>query len=455
MKGGSTPIPVAAGPAFRGTAGDRRGPAVAVLDTGIGEQPRSDGWLAGLVRPDNVDPLDAIPRDGELDPGAGHGTFAAGIVQQVAPSADVRAHRVMDSAGIGSEVQVACAMLRAAAEGATVINLSLGTQSVDDAPPVALGAALELLAEHHPDVLVVAAAGNGGDRRPCWPAAFPDVVAVAGLTPDLTPAGWSDRGEWVTCSTVGEGVVSTYVEGRHPGAGAALSTVSQPTVFGTDAWASWTGRRSRRRRWRAPWPSAAPPSRGQLRGRRSRRCWPVAARRRTSGRRCRSCRGPDVMTRSALEDIAGTGRDRRAVEHQLADWAATRSDPERRRSRLALLQRRRYGRRDLLQFDVVPQGSEAEALVVRGELLLRSTELVSTFVEGRKRGADGAERTWSGADTWACWTGTSFAAPQVTGAVAAACENPLLSPRQAFAALIAGAESVPGFGACPRFITGV
>lgn len=227
------PVPAPPGPASYGGGG---GPVVAVLDTGIAARPRADGWLAGVAGRDNIDPLDAISPAGELDQGAGHGTFAAGVVAQLAPSADIRAYRVLDSAGIGSELDVACAMLRAAADGAAVLNLSLGTRSVDDKPPVAVAAALELLAERHPEVLVVAAAGDDGDTRPCWPAAFPDVVAVAGLDPDLAPGEWSNRGEWVTCSTLGEGVVSPYVTGRHPADG------PRPAAeFGPDAWAGWTG----------------------------------------------------------------------------------------------------------------------------------------------------------------------------------------------------------------------
>lgn len=238
IKGCTGPTPIADGPGFPSTSvhSDGTCPTVAVLDTGISSQSRSDGWLQGLVTPDNVDRLDAIPHNGELDPGAGHGTFAAGIVQQVAPDAEVRAYRVMDSAGVGGEVQVACALLKAAADGADIINLSLGTQSVHDRPPVALEAALELMAERYPDVLVVAAAGNDGETRPCWPAAFPDVVSVAGLASDLAPTEWSNQGDWVTCAAVGEGIVSTYVEGRRRGADGDV-----PAVFGADAWASWTG----------------------------------------------------------------------------------------------------------------------------------------------------------------------------------------------------------------------
>ncbi len=212
--------------------------AVAVIDTGIADQRRSDGWLRSVARSDNVDLLDDLPtQDGFLDAGAGHGTFAAGIVQQVAPGADLRVYKAIDSDGIGSEVGVACAMLRAVSDGAQILNLSLGVQTVDDLPPLAIAAALELINERtQGEVVVIAAAGNDGNRRPSWPAAFRGVVSVAGLTADLTPSDWSNRGFWVTCSTVGEGVLSTYPQGTE-----SSDIDPQPDSFPADAWAVWTG----------------------------------------------------------------------------------------------------------------------------------------------------------------------------------------------------------------------
>jgi len=212
--------------------------AVAVIDTGITDQRRSDGWLSGVVRGDNIDLLDDLPtRDGLLDFGAGHGTYAAGVVQQVAPAADLRVYKAVDSDGIGSEVDVACAMVRAVSEGAKILNLSLGVQTIDDQPPVAIAAALDMINERTKgEVLVIAAAGNDGNRRPCWPAAFRSVVSVAGLTADLAPTQWSNRGHWITCSTVGEGLLSPYVEGQE-----SHELDPQPDTFPEDAWATWTG----------------------------------------------------------------------------------------------------------------------------------------------------------------------------------------------------------------------
>jgi subtilisin family serine protease len=217
---------------------------IAVIDTGIAAEIRADGWLAEVPRDGNIDPLDVFPLpngDGFLDFAAGHGTFVAGLVREVAPGAEIAVYRAVDSDGIGSEVTVACAMIRAVIEdGAQIVNLSLGCQTQDNVPPIAIQAALEIISEwareNDRDVLIVAAAGNSGDSTPSWPAAFPTVVSVAGLMPDMQPAPWSSRGYWVTCATIGQGLLSTYVQGRD-----APQPNAPAQVFGPDSWALWSG----------------------------------------------------------------------------------------------------------------------------------------------------------------------------------------------------------------------
>lgn len=88
------------------------------------------------------------------------------------------------SDGLGSDARIARALLAAADEGSHIVNLSAGTQRIDDLPPLAMQTALELLAQRHPDVLV-AAAGNDGSERPCWPAAFSDWAYSHSLLPEL------------------------------------------------------------------------------------------------------------------------------------------------------------------------------------------------------------------------------------------------------------------------------
>lgn len=237
-EGGFEPTEVRLRRAAAGTAA--RTVTVAVVDTGISAERRRDRWLTDVVHgPDDVDPLYAPGREEqqELDFSAGHGQFCAGIVQQVCPEARLLAYRAVESDGIGSELAIADAVLRAADAGAQVINLSLGTETADDAEPIGLQVALEVLTERHPEVLVVAAAGNSGRCRPTWPAAFRSVVSVASVTAELRPSAWSSHGPSVDCSAVGEGVVSTYVRGKE----SEEVDKQDADRFGANAWAVGTG----------------------------------------------------------------------------------------------------------------------------------------------------------------------------------------------------------------------
>ncbi len=214
-----------------------KGVIVAVIDTGIadGADTVHQTFLAGVVAVDGrFDQLDTLSPAG-LDFGAGHGTFVAGVIRQVAPAADVRVYRALDADGIGSEVDVACAMIRAALDdGAHIINLSLGQQSFADRPPVALAAALEMIPD---EVVIIAAAGNDGDTRPCWPGAFRRVVAVAARSTSGGPAPYSNHGAWIDASTLGSGVVSTFVSGvEEPGTSQTDDWTGDPTPI-----AIWSG----------------------------------------------------------------------------------------------------------------------------------------------------------------------------------------------------------------------
>ncbi|WP_232660906.1 S8 family peptidase [Pseudonocardia sp. TRM90224] len=224
------------------------GPRVAVVDTGVSTEQRADGWLNGLLRNDNVDLLDVIPQptDNRLDLGAGHGSFVAGVVQQVAPGADLRVYQALDTDGAAAETTVAAAIVTAVQDGAKILNLSFGTDTLEVDPPLSLRVAIEQAIAIDNEVLIVCAAGNTGDTRQVWPASFRtdfpnNVVSVAALGIDETTgkvagADWSTHGN-VTCSTLGEGVVSTYVIGTESHA----ADQQGPDTFGPESWATWSG----------------------------------------------------------------------------------------------------------------------------------------------------------------------------------------------------------------------
>jgi subtilisin family serine protease len=215
---------------------------IAVVDTGIwADTPqRSDGWLDGIgVTRANTDPLDQFTADGPgsnglLDWGAGHGTFVAGLIRQIAPAADVTVVRALDSAGVGTDADVADAIVAAARAGADIVHCSFAGPAFENVPPIALTEAMRVV---DPRVMIVAAAGNDGSDKPMYPAAFKRVVAVGALSSDGTPAAFSNRGWWVDASTVGEGLVSTFVDGTEE-----PLTKRPPTEFtGPDPVALWSG----------------------------------------------------------------------------------------------------------------------------------------------------------------------------------------------------------------------
>jgi len=229
--------------------GEEPPPRVAVIDTGIPSldrgdgspnMNRSDGWLDGVDRDDdNRDLLDILPAgmDGYLDFQAGHGTFVAGIIQRVAPGADIRVYRAADTDGLARDDGIAYAMLRAVDDGAQILNLSLGGLTAHDEPPYAIAQAVERIrTQSKRAVVIVAAAGNNGDDTPYWPAALTGVEAVAGLTAELTGSTWSSRGDHVRFSTVAEGIRSTFVTGHE-----SPEFDREPEVFGENAWAIWSG----------------------------------------------------------------------------------------------------------------------------------------------------------------------------------------------------------------------
>ena len=213
--------------------GDRRRPAVLVLDTGLntdtdGSTPcarhpmlRSDRlvlrdpWRTdpkGVV--DDEDEPDDDPPSAEgagiVDRAGGHGTFIAGIVHRLCPEADVHIEGVLSSFGDGDDDTVGQGIehaTRALGRPFDVIIMSLGCYTADGRPPPL---ADTLAANVGPGTVVVASAGNDGSPRPQYPAALEHVVAVGALGP-AGRAWFSNFGPWVDACAPGVDVLSTYL----------------------------------------------------------------------------------------------------------------------------------------------------------------------------------------------------------------------------------------------------
>ncbi|MEV0562647.1 S8/S53 family peptidase [Dactylosporangium sp. NPDC050588] len=229
-QGGPFGRPIAAAAASIDAAPAAAGAArVVVMDTGVWADSPLPASRYRVGESDYETEID-VDRDNVIDSDVGHANFIAGVILQGTRRAQVRIVKVLDTFGVGTELQLALRI--AALTDTDVLNLSLGSYTVDGQPPVLLRWALNrfLLGR---DRIVVAAAGNDGvTDRPFWPAGFAgadvpwrqQVVAVAAHD-GTALCEWSNSGPWVTVAAPGADVVSTYI--HHPD-------------FGT-GWATWSG----------------------------------------------------------------------------------------------------------------------------------------------------------------------------------------------------------------------
>jgi hypothetical protein len=199
-------------------AGDHgSGVYIHVIDTGLLDDASTHPWLAGVTG--ELDPLPDPPPGGVRqipdNTYSGHGTFVAGVARCMAPLSEVHVVRDFNTAGVLLESEVVKRLDDALNLGADVINLSAGGTSRYDLPLLGFEAFWKRY-RHYKGVVLVAAAGNNGDRRPFWPAAFPHVVSVGALAADLrSRASFSGHGGWVDVYAPGVALVNAYATGSY------------------------------------------------------------------------------------------------------------------------------------------------------------------------------------------------------------------------------------------------
>jgi type VII secretion-associated serine protease mycosin len=178
---------------------------VAVVDTGV-DAGQPD--LAGRV----LQGHDFVNDDSDAYDDQWHGTWVAAIIAAntndgvgiagVSPSARILPVKVLDSYGNGTDANIAAGITWAADHGADVINLSLAASQES----AVIRQAVEYALDH--DVVVVAAAGNGGSETPQYPAAYSGVVAVAATDAHGELASFSNHGPWIDIAAPGVNITS-------------------------------------------------------------------------------------------------------------------------------------------------------------------------------------------------------------------------------------------------------
>jgi subtilisin family serine protease len=191
------------------------GARVAIVDSGFLREGVRHPWLADVVvDADDVEDPD-VDGNGFIDFAAGHGTFVAGCVRQVAPGAALAVEQALDQHGLVGEDALSRQVVEALRGEPHVLNLSLGAYTRDDRPPLGL-AVWEKDLRDRKDLVVVAAAGNDATDDRFYPAALPWVVGVGATNADGTErAAFSNFGPWVDCCARGEDIVNAYGTGRY------------------------------------------------------------------------------------------------------------------------------------------------------------------------------------------------------------------------------------------------
>jgi thermitase len=236
-------LPQVGAPAGWSTSTGSRSIKVAVLDSGV-----------DLTHPDLIPNL--LPGVNLLcsDPGwtpptpaycatatpqddFGHGTHVAGIlgaagnntigVAGVSWQVGIMPVKVLDAGGSGTDAQIINGIDWAIANGAQVINLSVGgagdSQVLDNAVRRAWDAGL----------VVVVAAGNSATSEPFYPAASPGALAVSATNAADQPSRYSNYGSQVGIAAPGDNIYSTLPGGSYGYlTGTSMST---PIVAGAAA----------------------------------------------------------------------------------------------------------------------------------------------------------------------------------------------------------------------------
>ena len=203
---------------------------IAILDTGVnGNHQDLRGKVIHHANFSNSSTVDDVH---------GHGTHVAGIAAALTNngngiagisynSAGIMNIKVLGDTGGGTYSNVAKGIIYAADQGADIINMSLGTAIGNETLRNAVNYA------HNKGVLLVGAAGNSSSNISHYPAAYPQVLAVAATNQDNELAPFSNYGYWVDVAAPGLDILSTFPEESEEQMGAygVASGTSQAAPF--------------------------------------------------------------------------------------------------------------------------------------------------------------------------------------------------------------------------------
>ncbi|MFD0471483.1 S8 family serine peptidase [Nonomuraea thailandensis] len=215
---------------------DGKGVKVAVLDTGIDVD--HPDFAGRILATENFTTAPGIADR------KGHGTHVAstiagagGTYQGVAPAASLLVGKVLDDSGNGAWSWAIAGMEWAAAQGADVVNLSLGTCCGNGTDP--MSQALNELTRKHGTLFVTAAGNEADPLTVSVPAAADEALAVGAVDKDTGTelAGFSSRGPRLDDAAVKPNIVAPGVDI----VAARSSASSLPGIPGDDRHTAFSG----------------------------------------------------------------------------------------------------------------------------------------------------------------------------------------------------------------------
>lgn len=176
---------------------------IAILDTGVSSH---------NLLPTPIAQRSFISGQQPNDPTSGHGTHCAGTALGrdgigVAPKASLINGKVLSNSGSGSSAGIADGIKWAVDQGATIISMSLGSNSPYAPTQRAMQDADDA------GVVVVAAAGNAGQRLPNntigYPGRYDECLCVGSMDSRGNISSFSSAGRELDVVTPGSQIVST------------------------------------------------------------------------------------------------------------------------------------------------------------------------------------------------------------------------------------------------------
>ncbi|WP_345569687.1 S8 family serine peptidase [Nonomuraea rosea] len=219
---------------------DGKGTKVAVLDTGIDvNHPDFAGRILATENFSDAAGIADVKGHGThvASTIAGAGTASGGTYKGVAPAASLLVGKVLGDGGNGEWSWAIAGMEWAAAQGADVVNMSLGSCCGDGTDP--MSQALNELTKKHGTLFVTAAGNEYDPLTVSVPAAADEALAVGAVdkTTGTTLAEFSSKGPRLDDAAVKPNIVAPGVDI----VAARSADSSIPAIPGNDKYAGFSG----------------------------------------------------------------------------------------------------------------------------------------------------------------------------------------------------------------------